>query len=137
MSKFTENFVKYLKAYLLTAFIAFVIGVITFLLVFFFKEKSLSNAIDGCTIAFVGLLGVGGLMWLAELGSFDSLAYGFKQLFTTQFAKKANKYNDYAGYLQEKKAVRAHSPHLYFAFIFTSLIFGIALAILEIILHTS
>ena len=134
MSKFKDNFRSHLKAYIITGVIALIIGVVIFLLFYFLREKSLKDAMDGCTIAFVSLFGCGALMWLANLGTFDLIAYGFKQLFTSAFAKKANKYNDYGGYLQDKRVSRSTSANLHYSFIFVSFLFGIALAILAIIM---
>jgi len=132
MNKFKENFLKYWLSYLITGLISAIIGVIIFLLFYFIKE----SAVNGATVAFVVNFSIGILMWVGYNGAFDSLSYGFKQLFTASFARKANKYNDFPGYLQDKRTKRSHSAHLYWSFIVVSIIFAITMIVLYAILKT-
>ena len=135
MSKFSDNFKRFKWYYIIAGLIAFLLGSLAFLLFFFLVGRDMISAINGVTIAAVGLLAIGGFIWLSSQGTFDLLAYGFKQMFTSMFNKSANKYNDYADYHEQKTASRASAPKTYFSFLFIGLLFGIAIAILEIIYH--
>ena len=135
MSKFSENFKKNLTTYIVTTIIAFLVGVAVFLLYFFLTYKDLYSAVNASFITSAVLLGGGLLIWVSEQGTFDSLVYGFKQMFTFTFNKKANKLNDYGAYKQEKNAKRADAPKIFLCFIAASLIFIIALIVLEIAYH--
>lgn len=135
MGKFKEDLSKNLITYIVTFVIAFLLGATIFLLWFFLNNRTLFDAVNASTMSFVIILVLGLFMWLNSVGTFDGIVYGFKQLFAGAFASKANKYNDYPGYVQHKKEVRSSGPRLYLAFIFASLIFGIALIVLELIYH--
>ena len=135
MSKFSDNFKRYRVHYLISGLIAFLLGSLAFLLFFFLVDQDLMSAINGVTISMVALLAIGGLIWLSSQGAFDLLAYGFKQMFTSMFNKSANRYNDYAEYHDAKNTSRISAPRTYFAFLFVGVLFGIALAVLEIIYH--
>lgn len=136
MSKFTENFKKFHKAYIVTFFISFFIGVGIFCIYFFLNGYYILSALNGVSISAFSLLGIAGLMWVQYEGMFDIFAYGFKQMFTSFFSKTANKYNDMHSYKQSKIEKRERSPHLHFSMIFAAFIFVIAIAVLEIIYHT-
>ena len=135
MSKFSDNFKRYKWHYLIAGAIAFLLGSLAFLLFFFLVDKDMISAINGVTIAAIGLIAIGAFIWLSSQGAFDLLAYGFKQMFTSMFNKNANKYNDYADYHEQKTLARTSMPRTYFSFLFVGLLFGIALAVLEIIYH--
>lgn len=135
MGKIKDNFLKGLKAYLITGIIASVLGVVIFCLFYFLKNRTLFDAINASTLTFVILISIGGLMAVGHYGMFDGIAYGFRQLFTSAFSKKANKLNDFPGYVQQKRIVREHSPIIGLSFVAVSLVFLIVLIILEIIYH--
>lgn len=132
MGKLIFHIRKYLKVYVITAIVSIAIGVTIFLLFYLLKGKTIISAIDGTSVAGAVLLGVGLLCWMGRLGAFDTLSYGFKQMFTSMFAKEANKYNDMAEYKQEKNAQRAASSYYFVVMMIVSLLFFIAFAILEI-----
>ena len=134
-NKFVANFRKFFVAYLWTFIISIVVGITVFLLLFFLGPNQISmiGALDGSTIAALALLGIGGLAFIANQGMFDSFSYGFGQLGSAIFAKKANKYNDYQGYLEKKRAIRASSPKYFMAILFASIPYLIATLILFII----
>ena len=132
MSKFTDNVKKYLKTYLFTAAISFVIGVVVFLLYYFLRDRTLIAAIDGVTMAGIILLGGGLLCLVAHFGAFDTMSYGFRQMFTSMFAKEANKFNDMAEYKEDRNKKRAASSHYYYVMMIVSLLFFITLIALEI-----
>lgn len=75
-------------------------------------------------------------MWAGSQGTFDFVAYGFRQLGTSMFSKNANKYHDYPEYLSSKKTERENSPYIYLPFIVVSFLYAIALIVLEIIYHS-
>ncbi len=132
MGKFIFHIRKYLKVYLITAVVSLAVGAGIFCLYYFLRDQTLIAAIDGVSMAGVILLGVGILCLLARLGAFDTMSYGFKQMFSSMFAKEANKYNDMAGYKEEKREKRASSSYYYVVMMIVSLLFFIAFAILEI-----
>ena len=135
---FINNFRRYFVHYLVTFIISLVVGALIFLLVFFFgpNQNTFIGALDGLTIAFLCLLGVSGLGFIANQGMFDSFTYGFNQVTTSWFNKKANKYNDYLGYLEKKKVSRASSPRYYMGILFSSIPFFIATIVMFILSKT-
>lgn len=137
-NKFILSFRKHFVAYLVTFIIATVIGVAIFLLIFFLgpSKMTIIGALDGVTIASLVALGIAGLAFVANQGMFDSLTYGFGQLTTAMFNKKANKYNDYTAYLDKKRVVRANSAKFFMAILFASIPFVIATLILFILTRT-
>ena len=135
MGKFKDNFRKYRKSYIFTFVISLLIGTGIFCLYFFLNVQNVLNALNGVSIAAVSLLGMGGLMWVHSQGAFDTLAYGFKQMFTSFFSKTPNKYNDMYSYKQAKIEKRESSPKIYFAMLFAAIIFGLAIIALEIVYH--
>ena len=138
-NKFVSSFRKYFKAYLITFIVTIVIASAIFLLMFFFAPNKMSfyGAFNGLTVASFIILGVAGLVFVANEGMFDSLTYGANQLATAMFNKKANKYNDYNGYLEKKKEARIHSPRYHMAILFASIPFVIATIVMFIIYKVS
>ena len=132
MGKFIFHIRKYLKVYLITAIISIALGAGIFCLYYFLRDKTIIAAIDGVSMAGVILLGVGLLCLVARLGAFDTMSYGFKQMFASMFAKEANKYNDMSQYKEEQREKRASSSYYYVVMMIVSLLFFIAFAILEI-----
>ncbi len=136
MSKFSENFKKYKISYIVAFVIATLVGVGIFSAFFFSKSLTLLNALNASTIAGVLLLAAGGLMWVETFGTFDMMAYGFKQMFTSFFSRKANKYNDLYSYKQDKNLKRESSAKLYLSVLASSLLFLIALFVMYIVYRT-
>ncbi len=132
MGKFIYHIRKYLKVYLITALISLAVGVGIFCLYYFLRDRTIIAAIDGVTMAGVILLGVGILCLLGRFGAYDTMSYGFKQMFASMFAKEANKYNDMSEYKEEKRVKRESSSYYYVVMMIVSLLFFIAFAILEI-----
>ena len=79
MSKALKQIRKYWKTNLITFVIALAIGAIIFCLLFFLRDKSLFDAVNGASIAAVSVLFVGLLMWVSHLGAFDTIVFGFKR----------------------------------------------------------
>ena len=89
-------------------------------------------ALDGTGVAGVVLVSIGVLCLIARYGAFDTMSYGFKQMFASLFAKEANKYNDMSEYKEQKNTVRKVSSSYYYVIIFVGVLFLIAFLILEI-----
>ena len=133
MSKFTDSFRKYRTRYIVAGVIGFLIGVGIFCLCFFLGGIHLISAINACTYSAIALVFSGALLWVAEQGIFDTFAYGFKQMFASAFNRKANVYNDMASYKQDKAVKRENSARIYVSLFFASILFVIAIIVLEII----
>ena len=126
------NFKKFLAYYLIAFGIAIVVGLIPFFLLFFIN----GSALDGVTLATVITLGLGGLMFVAHEGFFDIFAYGFKQMGTAMFSKKANANNDFPGYKESKRTKREEGPKIFLSVLAAGLLFLIALIVLKIVFFT-
>ena len=137
MSKFSDNFKKYLQAYIATFVVSFLVGVVIFLLVFFLSKNKMTlvGAINSSAISGVILFSLGVLAFVSNMGMFDSLTYGFNQLGSSLFGKKANKFHDFNEYRDEKIMKRKVSANYYWPILISSIPYIIALVILEIILH--
>ena len=132
MGKITDNIKIHLKTYIIVTIASLIVGAIIFCLYFFLKEKTLVAALDGTGMAGVILLGAGLLCILSRFGAFDTMSYGFKQLFTSMFAKEANKYHDMVEYKEEQDKKRKTSSHYYVPMMLVSLLFFLAFIALEI-----
>jgi hypothetical protein len=133
MGKVVENFRKYIKSYIITFFVALLVGVAIFLTFYFVQNQTMVGSINGTGVAFAALFGVGVFSWLGKAGAFDSLTYGFTQAYTSMFSKQANKYNDMVAYKDEKNVRRKNSPNLYYSFFLASLLYLISFIVLEIV----
>ena len=128
---------KMLIGDIITGAIAFVVGVVIFLLMFFLNDSNLVDAINGCSIAGVSLIGGGLLALLARLGAFDTFAYGFLQLGHSMFSKEPNKYKDYVEYREVKEEKRKQKGKYFVPILIAGALFLVALIPLEIIFHIS
>ena len=70
-----------------------------------------------------------------HLGAFDMVAFGFKQLFSSLFAKKANRDGEFPDYKQAKTEKRINSSYAFVSIIFVGLLCSISIIVLEIIYH--
>ena len=132
MRKLIENIRKFLRIYILTLLISLVSGTAIFCLLYFLRGKGMVPALDGTGVAGVVLVSIGVLCLIARYGAFDTMSYGFKQMFASLFAKEANKYNDMSEYKEQKNTVRKVSSSYYYVIIFVGVLFLIAFLILEI-----
>lgn len=135
MKRLLAHIRKHFKAYLVTFIVALAIGLGIFLTFYFLHKSKYIGAMDGTGVAFLALTGIALLIWIGKLGAYDSMSYGFKQMFTSMFGRNPSKYNDFAGYKEEKSQQRKSSSKLYFAMLFVAILFGIAYVILEIVLR--
>ena len=133
MKKILANIRDHLKAYIITFFVSLAIGLGIFFTFLFVHTTRYVGALDGTGVASIALAGVAALLWIGKLGAYDSMSYGFKQMFSSMFGKSANKYNDFASYKEEKYAQRKSGAKYYFVTLFVALLFLIAYIVLEII----
>ena len=132
MKKIIANILKFKRTYILSTVISAIFGVAVFMLFYFLRGQALVAAIDGCTISAVVLAGVGLLCLVARLGAFDTMSYGFRQMFSSLFAKEANKYNDMVDYKEQKNIARSSSSYYFVPMFVVAFIFVIVLIALEI-----
>ena len=135
--KLVESFKKHRTGFLIVTIVSLVIGITIFLLFFFvIRSQTIVGAVDGAGVAGLALLAVFGLAWLSRAGAFDTISYGFGQMFTSMFARKANKYNDFADYKEQKNTKREVASLSYFCYLFVGILFLIAFGVLEIVYHS-
>lgn len=137
MGKVKDNIKKYLPQHLIILLISFVIGVVIFLLLFFLSKNKMTllAAVNSSAISGVILFSFGILASVNSAGAFDSLTYGFNQLSSSLFAKKANRYNDFNEYRNAKIEKRKNGAYYFLPIIVSSIPFFIALVVLEIIFN--
>lgn len=133
MNKAFRQIKKYWKINLITFIIGFVIGVVIFCLIFFLRERTLGDAVNGTSIGGVSILFVGLLMWVSHLGAFDTITFGFRQLFSAVFSKDPIRDGTYADYKEDKAEKRSNSSYNFVAMIAAGLTIMIAVLVLEIL----
>ena len=124
------------KIYIIAAIIALAIGAGIFCLYFFLNNMTIIAACNASIVAGVSLVGLGALIILARLGTFDTFAYGFMQLGSSMFGRQPKKYNDMVEYKQAKYDERKEKSKYYFAIMIVGALFFIASLVLEIIYHS-
>ena len=124
---------KYWLVNLVTFLISLVVAAIIFCLMFFLRDQSLLNAVDGMAVAAFSVLFLGLLFWMAHLGAFDTFAFGFKQLGSMLFAKNPRRDGTYSDYREEKREKRQASSYNFVAIIVAGILLCIALLVLDII----
>lgn len=136
MRRFFGHIRIHFKAYLITFIVSLAIGLGIFFGFFFGHTTRYIGALDGTGVAALALGGISALMWIGKLGAFDSMSYGFKQMFTSMFNRSANKYNDFATYKEDKNTQRKSGSKFYFVSLFVASLFLIAFIVLEIVKST-
>ena len=132
MGKTSENFKKYFITYLIYFLIFLAVGATVFLVFFFVQNQTMIASINGTGIAFAILVACGGFSWLARMGAFDTMSYGFNQMFASMFSKEPNKYNDMAAYKEDKNTKRSASASTFVAIFVSAIPFALAFIALEI-----
>ena len=123
-------------SYVVATIVAFLVGFTFFALFYFwFRKFTIIGAIDGTGVAGAVLVGSYILSWVAGQGAFDFVTYGFRQTFTSMFARKANKYNDFAEYREQKNIKREQAGYYNVSLLVVGLLHFIAFGVLEIIFH--
>ena len=137
MKKLFLDIRKHPLSYVIASIISIVVGFGIFCIFYFWIGlSSLVGAINGTGVAGAALVAAFGLSWLSRQGAFDTISYGFSQMFASMFNKQANRYNDMVEYKEQKNISRENSGLYHFAILFIGLLYFIAFAILEIYLHT-
>lgn len=132
MKQFFLDFKKYLVVYIVALVVSIIAGTLAFVLYYVLSDMKYTfiGIINGFTISFGLLMGLGLFGYVARQGFFDLLIYGFKQVGSSIFNRKeANKFRDYPEYKENVNVSRSSSPSIYMIMILTSLLFGIALII--------
>ena len=129
-----DNFKKFFKSYLIATCVSLTFGVAIFLICFFVTDQSLSAAVNGLTYATIILLCFGGLMFVANEGFFDMIAYGFKQVGSSMFGKKGNENNDFIGYKEQARTKREAKPKIYLSVLVAGCVFLIAMIVIRIVI---
>ena len=132
MQKIIENIRKYKTAYLISLVVSLVVGVAIFLVFYFVQQGTMVAYLNGTGVSFGALFGIGTLLWLAKAGAFDTLSYGFNQMFTSMFAKEANKYHDLVAYKEDKNQQRRFSANIHYVVWIVSFFFLVAFIVLLI-----
>lgn len=137
MRKLFISLRKYPKAFIITMIVGLLVGLTIFLIYYFaIFNQTIVGALNGTGVAGAVLVAAFVLAWLSRNGAFDTLSYGFGQMFTSMFARKANKYNDFADYKQQKNTKREVASMAYVTLLLDGFIYLIAFGILEIVFHT-
>ena len=128
MKKLIASIKKYPKSFIITAIIDLIIGAVLFILFYcvFVSKYTFVGALNGTGVSGLSLIAVFGLAWLSRNGAFDTISYGFGQMFTSMFARKANKYNDFADYKEQKNTKREIASLSYFSHLFIGILFLIS-----------
>ena len=132
MNRLIAHLIKFKKSYIITTVVSLLVGVGIFLAYYFIQKQTLYGAMNGSGVAGAVLIGVGLLCMVARYGAFDTMSYGFKQLFASLVNREANKYNDMVEYKEEKNKVRESSSKYYLAIMLVSIIFFIVFIALTI-----
>ena len=127
---------KYWRANLITFIVSLLVFAGIFCAVFFTRPvRNIVAAIDGATIGSISVLGLGLLMWLSHLGTFDLFVFGFRQMGSMLFAKDARRDGHYADYRDDKMTKRSNSAYIFVSVIIAGLLCSISILVLEIIFH--
>ena len=136
MNKLILDIKKHPISYVVATLVAFLVGFTFFALFYFwFGKFSIVGAINGTGVAGVVLVASFGLTWVSKEGAFDIVTYGFRQMFTSMFGHKANMYNDFVEYKEQKNIKREQAGLYYFSLLFVGLLHFIAFGVLEIVFH--
>ena len=137
MKRAFEQIKKYWLINLITFIISIIVGVGIFCLIFFLRNQTILAAVDGVAIGSVIVIFLGLLMWVAHLGTFDTFAFGFKQLGSMLFAKDARRDGTFQEYKENKATKRDNSSYNFVMVIFAGLLLSISIIVLEIIYRTN
>ena len=135
MKQFFLDFKKYLVVYIVSIVLCLIAGTLAFVLYYVLSDMKYTfiGIINGFTISFGVLMGLGLFGYVARQGFFDLLIYGFKQVGSSIFNRREpNKFRDYVEYKDNVNVSRSSSPSVYMIMILTSLVFALALIIVLI-----
>lgn len=135
MKRVFEQIKKHWITNLVTFIISLMLAALIFCLIFFIKDPTLGGATYAMGFAAVIILLLGLLFWMAHLGTFDMVSFGFKQMGSMLFAKDARRDGSFADYRADKQKSRENSSYNFVAIIAASILLLIALVVLEIVFH--
>ena len=118
------------KPYIISGIISLLFGTFIFILFAVILKRS---PVDGTAYASIILISFAGLIWVTREGFFDIFSYGFRQLGTSIFSKKANEYNDFSTYKNYKYEIREKRPKIYLSLLIVGGLFLLATIILALI----
>ena len=118
------------KPYIIAGIISLLLGIFIFILFFIILKMP---ALDGTAFAAIILLAGAGILWVAREGFFDIFSYGFRQLGSQMFGKKANEFNDFAGYKEYKFSSRENRSKYFISIVIVGALFLLATIILSLI----
>ena len=133
MRKLFEQIKKYWLSNLIIFAVSLLLGAALFLTFFLTRPQNIVNAIDAAAVAGMFVLLSGLLALMGYLGVFDMVAFGFKQLGSTLFAKDPRRDGSYADYKQVKVEKRKDSSYYFMPIILAGILYLIAFVVLEII----
>ena len=133
MKRAFEQVRKHWITNLVTFIISLMVAALIFCLMFFLRDRSFSDAVSAVGMAAIVVLLLGLLFWMAHLGAFDMVSFGFKQMGSMLFAKDARRDGNYSDYRAEKAEKRDSSSYNFIAVIFAGILLVIALIVLEIV----
>ena len=131
---------KFTKTYVITSIVSFVVSAGIFcMIVFWFKGplpetgtyafyKQLS---DGASVTGIIVFSVGALSWVGKQGFFDFASFGFKQLGTMLFNKKAKTQYTYEEYLVNKQEGRKDTSNFFIPIMIVGFMFLLAAVIIN------
>ena len=137
MKKLFLDIKKHPKSHVITAIIAALVGFGFYCIFYFWLGKmSLVGAINGTGVAGAVLVASFVFTWLTRNGAFDTISYGFNQMFASMFGRQANKYNDMVDYKEQKNTKRESASMAHVAILTVGILYFIAFGVLEIVLHS-
>ena len=125
---------KKIKPFFIVSVIGLVIGAGIFCLVFFLKSKTLVDACNAASLAGVILIFLGLIALVNHLGAFDTIAFGFRQMGASMFAKDPRSAGTFAEYKEHKNELRASRKPTFLALICVGILFILIYVVLQIIL---
>lgn len=133
MKKAFEQIKKHWLENLITLIISLLVGLTIFLVYFLLRNRTFISAVDGMTVGALFVLLSGLLSWMAHLGMFDMVSFGFIQLGHVLFSKNPRKGGEFVDYKEKKAEKRTNSGYTFVAIIVAGLALCIAFVILRIL----
>jgi hypothetical protein len=133
MKRAFEQFKKHWIMNLVTFIISLMIAALIFCLMFFLRDRTFGDAVNSVGFATIIILLLGLLSWMAHLGAFDTISFGFKQVGSMLFAKDARRDGSFADYRADKIKKRDNSSFNFIAILLAGILLTIVLIVLEIV----
>ncbi len=109
------------------------LGLFVVLLIYFIFDRTLISGLNGSFVAFFILFGYGTLKWLVNMGTFDSMSYGFSNM-TYAWKKGAPvKYKDLIDYREQHAERRKRKKFEFVLWYISSALFLVITIILYVV----